>query len=364
MPPLRPQVERSAPADAIKKAYRKLALEWHPDKNAGNKESAERFKVISAAFAVLSDEGKRQRYDLGGSDLADANDFEIDPYAVFESVFAGLSLSDAVSEASLSWLLYDVVWRDRLVMVDVHVTSFSDDRVSLACYSRARRLYPAGGLLLALGGLPRLLWGRQTLGGWLESGLTVLEERLVGAGLVGMSCFLLGVLARRPLLRLDGKQLFGAQLHLFQVCRVAEPQTSILLRPGSPWRLTSPTSASGSSRNLPEASRNLPGTSRKLPRKRMRRERERERERERGREGEERERDRERERSTWRYRACVDQKCQKSPSIMCGLLSTCRLSPLVYLVISSTLRCDGVHRKLRHTASWCTESSVPMSWDT
>jgi hypothetical protein len=224
--PLRPQVERSAPADAIKKAYRKLALKWHPDKNAGNKEAAERFKVISAAFAVLSDEGKRQRYDLGGSDLADASDFEIDPYAVFESVFAGLSLSEAVSEASLSWLLYDAVWRDRLVMVDVHVTSFSDDGVSLACCSRARRLYPAGGLLLALGGLPRLLWGKQNLGGWLESGLTVLEERLVGAGLVGMSCFLLGVLARRPLLRLDrlSAQMFGAQLHLFQVCRVAEPQ--------------------------------------------------------------------------------------------------------------------------------------------
>ena len=216
----RHQVERTAPADAIKKAYRKLALRWHPDKNAGNSEAAERFKVISAAFAVLSDEGKRQRYDLGGSELADANDFEIDPYALFESAFAGLSLSDAMSEASLSWLLYDAVWRDRRVMVDVHVTSFSEDGFSLACYSRARHLYPAGGLLLALGGLPRLFHGRQLLGEWLESGLTVVEERLVGAGLVGMSCFLLGLLTRRPVLRLDrcSAQVFGAQLQLFQVC--------------------------------------------------------------------------------------------------------------------------------------------------
>ena len=63
-------IERTAPADEIKKAYRRLALKWHPDKNAGNAEAAERFKVISAAFAVLSDEPKRQRYDEGGSEFA------------------------------------------------------------------------------------------------------------------------------------------------------------------------------------------------------------------------------------------------------------------------------------------------------
>jgi len=234
-------VERSAPADAIKKAYRKLALKWHPDKNAGNSEAAERFKVISAAFAVLSDEGKRQKYDLGGSELADANDFEIDPYALFESAFAGLSLTEAMSEASLSWLLYDAVWRDRRVMVDVHVTSFSEDGFSLACYSRARHLYPAGGLLLALAGLPRLLHGRQLLRTWLQSGLTAVEERIVGAGLVGMSCFLLGLLARRPVLRLDrpSAQLFGAQLQLFQVSptfpyRPCPPQTTATTQPPAP----------------------------------------------------------------------------------------------------------------------------------
>ena len=240
-PPRPLQVERSAPADAIKKAYRKLALKWHPDKNAGNSEAAERFKVISAAFAVLSDEGKRQKYDLGGSELADANDFEIDPYALFESAFAGLSLTEAMSEASLSWLLYDAVWRDRRVMVDVHVTSFSEDGFSLACYSRARHLYPAGGLLLALAGLPRLLHGRQLLRTWLQSGLTAVEERIVGAGLVGMSCFLLGLLARRPVLRLDrpSAQLFGAQLQLFQVSptfpyRPCPPQTTATTQPPAP----------------------------------------------------------------------------------------------------------------------------------
>ena len=89
-------VERDASVDTIKKAYRKLALKWHPDKNAGNVEAAERFKVISAAFAILSDDSKRQRYDIGGSDLAEVNEFEVDPYAVFEAAFEGISLTEVV----------------------------------------------------------------------------------------------------------------------------------------------------------------------------------------------------------------------------------------------------------------------------
>ncbi|KAF0156506.1 MAG: curved DNA-binding protein [Syntrophaceae bacterium] len=61
-------VDKKASADEIKKAYRKLAVKWHPDKNPNNKTaSEEKFKKISEAYAVLSDEKKREQYDQFGS---------------------------------------------------------------------------------------------------------------------------------------------------------------------------------------------------------------------------------------------------------------------------------------------------------
>lgn len=59
-------VARDADADAIKKAYRKLAVQFHPDKNPGNKEAEEKFKEISEAYEVLSDEDKKHKYDQFG----------------------------------------------------------------------------------------------------------------------------------------------------------------------------------------------------------------------------------------------------------------------------------------------------------
>jgi curved DNA-binding protein len=60
-------VDKTASADVIKKAYRKLALKYHPDRNQGNKEAEDKFKQISEAYAVLSDKEKRQQYDTFGS---------------------------------------------------------------------------------------------------------------------------------------------------------------------------------------------------------------------------------------------------------------------------------------------------------
>jgi len=61
-------IERNASADEIKRAYRKLAMQHHPDRNPGNKRAEERFKEINEAYQVLSDAQKRARYDqLGDS---------------------------------------------------------------------------------------------------------------------------------------------------------------------------------------------------------------------------------------------------------------------------------------------------------
>jgi molecular chaperone DnaJ len=59
-------VDKNANADELKKAYRKLAIKYHPDKNPGDKEAEEKFKEIAEAYSVLSDPDKKARYDRFG----------------------------------------------------------------------------------------------------------------------------------------------------------------------------------------------------------------------------------------------------------------------------------------------------------
>lgn len=59
-------VDKNADAQALKKAYRKLAMQYHPDRNPDNKEAEEKFKEINEAYEVLSDEDKRRTYDQFG----------------------------------------------------------------------------------------------------------------------------------------------------------------------------------------------------------------------------------------------------------------------------------------------------------
>ncbi len=88
-------VSKSATAEELKKAYRKLAIKYHPDKNPGDKAAEEKFKEISQAYEVLSDPQKKAQYDqfgheaytsAGGRGPAGGG---ADPFDIFSQVFGG-----------------------------------------------------------------------------------------------------------------------------------------------------------------------------------------------------------------------------------------------------------------------------------
>ena len=91
-------VNRKATEDEIKKAYRKLALKYHPDRNKGNKEAEERFKEINEAYAVLSDKEKRQQYDTFGAEGFHQRFTQEDIFRNFNfgDIFRDLGFSDDI----------------------------------------------------------------------------------------------------------------------------------------------------------------------------------------------------------------------------------------------------------------------------
>ena len=93
-------VSKTATDDEIKKAYRKIAIKYHPDRNPGNKEAEEKFKEAAEAYDVLHDSQKRQLYDqfgfdapgggFGGGGFGGAGGFSMDDiFSMFGDVFGG-----------------------------------------------------------------------------------------------------------------------------------------------------------------------------------------------------------------------------------------------------------------------------------
>ncbi|MGC8624181.1 MAG: molecular chaperone DnaJ [Phycisphaerae bacterium] len=120
------ELDRSASPEDVKRAYRKAALKFHPDKNPGNKESEIRFKECSEAYEVLSDSEKRSRYDqyghdgLRGTTMHDYQHMQYeDIFSVFNDIFSGMGGAGRGSGTRRASRGYDLETVTEITLQDV-----------------------------------------------------------------------------------------------------------------------------------------------------------------------------------------------------------------------------------------------------
>ena len=112
-------VERSAKQDEIKKAYHKLAVKYHPDKNPGDKAAEEKFKEISEAYQVLGNEESRRKYDELGANWKQYENagFGRGGQGFSSGGFSSTGFSDffdmfSVATAASTWVTWAALARD------------------------------------------------------------------------------------------------------------------------------------------------------------------------------------------------------------------------------------------------------------
>lgn len=87
-------VDKDAGEDEIKKAYRRLALRYHPDRNPGDKSAEEKFKEIAEAYGVLIDRSKRAEYDMYGADAGRNGFSRYSREDIFRDIFSNPAMAD------------------------------------------------------------------------------------------------------------------------------------------------------------------------------------------------------------------------------------------------------------------------------
>ncbi len=143
-------VEKDVDAATIKKAYRKLAIKFHPDRNQGDASAEEKFKEVSEAYAVLSDDEKRQRYDRHGH-------AGIDQQYSTEDIFRNVNFNDVFGGGGGFGSIFDMFFggsrgghgpsrgRDLQLRHDITLQQAFDGTVAEVAYARLEDCSKCGG---------------------------------------------------------------------------------------------------------------------------------------------------------------------------------------------------------------------------